>query len=161
MTPPIAGLSTRCCTASGCDGAGMPSLSFLLLYRRALVVIVECLYRSYKPTRPTAAQPTPAMTQSNWIHAVGGGGNKRLRHHPKHRRPPDPEAEASGARELSERRVSANASLFGLPSFLPWQTAPFLHKPSGSMQAQPKERERVSKANLNHPLVPPPWGHPG
>ena len=30
----------------------------------------------YKPTRPTAAQPTPAMTQSNWIHAVGGGGNK-------------------------------------------------------------------------------------
>ena len=128
-------------------------------YQRALVVIVECLYRSYKPTRPTAAQPTPAMTQSNWIHAVGGGGNKYLRHRLKHRRPPDPEAEASGARELSERRVSANASLFGLPSFLPWQTAPFLHKPSKSMQAQPKERESnqsESKSSLGAPTMGPP-----
>ena len=120
-------------------------------YQRALVVIVECLYRSYKPTRPTAAQPTPAMTQSNWIHAVGGGGNKHIRKHPKHRRPPDPTAEP----EAREEPINAQASKRSAqtPKRLPFWYArfPSLAKPLPCFTSQAKHakaqpnRERESK----------------
>ena len=130
-----------------------------LQYQRALVVIVECLYRSYKPTRPTAAQPTPAMTQSNWIHAVGGGGNKHIRKHPKHRRPPDPTAEPEARdREVSRRQCRQAQT----PKRLPFWYArfPSLGKPLPCFTSQAKHakaqpnRERESSKSKSIPWCP-------
>ena len=122
-------------------------------YRRVLVVIVECLYRSYKPTRPTAAQPTPAMTQSNWIHAVGGGGNKHIRKHPKHRRPPDPTAEPEAREEPINAQAPKRSAQtpkrlpFWYAVFLPWQNRSLASQAKPSMlKHNPIERENPSKS---------------